>query len=306
MRERNQILALWHEIAARGESAVLSTVIRTAGSSYRLPGARLLIARDGRRAGAVSGGCLEAELIQKAFWFTENGPVVRRYDTEGEYGLGCSGVIDVLLERVTPEKPGILPALEAVQRDRRPIEISQQALFTETLTPPIHLVIFGAGDDAVPLAELAKYLGWRISIFDGRSQYARPDRFPSADSVAVRPPATPAPTVDRWTAAVLMTHSYSQDLDILRGFAQLEHALPYLGILGPRRRTEQLLAEAGFPRDPELDPHSPLGLDLGGHGAEQVAVAAIAEIQAVFNHRPGGFLRDRKAPIHDETNASTK
>ncbi|HLH04759.1 MAG TPA: XdhC/CoxI family protein [Bryobacteraceae bacterium] len=303
MRERNQILALWHELAARGDSAVLATVIRTEGSSYRLPGARLLIARDGRHAGAVSGGCLETELIQKAFWFTENGPVVRKYDTEGDYGLGCNGIIHVLLERVTPDAPGILPLLETVQRERRPVAIANGDFFAETLVPPIHLLIFGAGDDAVPLADLAKYLGWQVSIFDGRSQNARRERFPSADRVAVRPPGSPAPPVDPWTAAVVMTHSYAQDLDILRALSRLDTPLPYLGILGPRKRTEQLLAEAEFPRDGDSDPHSPLGLDLGGHGAEQVAIAAIAEIQAVFNHRSGGFLRDRQAPIHSQTNA---
>ena len=303
MRERNQILALWRELAARGESAVLTTVIRTEGSSYRLPGARLLIARDGRRAGAVSGGCLEAELVQKAFWFTENGPAIRTYDTESDYGLGCNGIIDVLLERLTPERPGILPVFETVKRERRPIEIAQHNIFTEIVVPPIHVVIFGGGDDAIPLADLAKYLGWQVSVFDGRSHYARRDRFGSADQVAVRAVGAPAPEVDPWTAAVLMTHSYSQDLDILRGLARLERSLPYLGILGPRKRTERLLAESGFPRNEETNPHSPLGLDLGGHGAEQVAIAAIAEIQAVFNHRSGGFLRDRNAPIHSEMNA---
>ncbi|HEY7209373.1 MAG TPA: XdhC family protein [Bryobacteraceae bacterium] len=307
MRERNQILTLWQELKKAGQPAVLATVVRTEGSSYRLPGARLLLARDGRRAGGVSGGCLEADLVQKAWWLTENGPTVRKYDTtpEGEsFGLGCNGIISVLLERVTPEHPGVLPLLETVARERRPITIKHQDLFEEVLTPPIHLLIFGAGDDAVALSDLAKYLGWQVSIFDGRAQFARPERFPSADHVSVRAAGSPLSPADPWTVAVVMTHSYVQDLDIIRSFAAAP-PLPYLGVLGPRKRTEQLLAEAAFPQFEGTKPHTPLGLDLGGHGAEQVAIAAIAEIQAVLNGRSGGFLSDRPTPIHSETSPIT-
>jgi xanthine/CO dehydrogenase XdhC/CoxF family maturation factor len=310
MRERHEILALWRELSSRNEPAVLATVIRTEGSSYRLPGARLLLSRDGRRAGGVSGGCLEDDIVKKAWWLTEQGPSIRTYDTTADaeigsrpYGLGCNGTIHILDVRITPESPGVLRAIEAVYRERRPVTFTQHDVFTETLTPPIHLLIFGAGDDAVPMSDLGRYLGWHISVFDGRAHYARRERFPSADNVNLRPFGAPAPTLDPWTAAILMTHSYSQDLDILRALAQVETPLPYLGILGPRSRTEQLLREAHFPENCETKPYSPVGLDLGGHGAEQVALAAVAEIQAVFNRRSGGFLRDRSAPIHAETNA---
>ena len=103
MKELEQILRLWKEAEQSGESAVLATVVKTHGSSYRLPGARLLLTPNGQRAGSVSGGCLEDDLIKKAYWLTERGPVIRKYDTtpDGEiasgFGLGCSGVIDVLL-----------------------------------------------------------------------------------------------------------------------------------------------------------------------------------------------------------------
>jgi xanthine dehydrogenase accessory factor len=306
MRERHQILALWNELAARGESAVLATVIRTEGSSYRLPGAHLLIAQDGRRAGGVSGGCLEDDVVRKAWWLTEQGAAVRTYDTGAEnegYGLGCNGTIHILLERVSPESPGIFALLESVQRERKGATFRHGDVFIETLTPPIHLILFGAGDDAVPLTDLAKYLGWQVSVYDGRAHYARPERFRSADLVAIRTKGDGSPPVDPWTAAILMSHSYSQDLDVLRSLARLETPLPYLGVLGPRKRTEQLLAEANFPLSAETNPHTPLGLDLGGHGAEQVAIAAIAEIQAVMNGRRGGFLRDRNTPIHSEIHA---
>src|SRR5579884_2536392 len=133
MRERHQILALWRELSSRNEPAVLATVIRTEGSSYRLPGARLLLARDGRRAGGVSGGCLEDDIVKKAWWLTEHGPAIRKYDTtaDGEigtrpYGLGCNGTIHILLERLAPDNPGVLAVIDTVHRERRPITLTHQ------------------------------------------------------------------------------------------------------------------------------------------------------------------------------------
>lgn len=328
MREIEQILELWAATERAGESAVLATVVKTSGSSYRLPGARLLLTRTGQRAGSVSGGCLEDDLVKKAWWLTESRPVVRRYDTTPEglasgYGLGCNGVIHVLLERIEPGRAEILDLLREVRTTRRAITIAhilepaaragERAIlssadapvpgdaetFVELLTPPPHLLIFGAGDDAVPLAELAKYLGWRVSVFDGRAHYARREKFSQADDVIVRPPSESAASapIDPWTIAVLMSHSYSQDLAALRELAS--KPLRYVGILGPRKRSAQLLAEAALDPDrlmPAL--HSPMGLDIGADGPHQVALAVIAEIQAALNGREGGPLCERSGSIH--------
>ncbi|HTU46594.1 MAG TPA: XdhC family protein [Bryobacteraceae bacterium] len=335
MREIDQILDLWAHSERAGESAVLATVVRTAGSSYRLPGARLLLTRTGQRAGSVSGGCLEDDLVKKAWWLTESGPVIRRYDTtpDGEiaaaYGLGCNGIIHVLLERVTPGHAEILDLLREVRATRcartiahvlepaarageRILLDSPDALglhdvqaFVETLAPPVHLLIFGAGDDAVPLADLAKFVGWRVSVYDGRAHYARKEKFPRVDELIVRPPAESAANVpiDPWTVAVLMSHSYRQDLEALRELST--KPLRYLGILGPRKRSSELLANAGL--DPvRLTPalHSPMGLDIGADGPHQVALAVIAEIQATLNGREGGLLREGRGSIHAPGEAS--
>jgi xanthine dehydrogenase accessory factor len=367
MREIEQILQLWQQARKSDEPAVLATVVRTQGSSYRLPGARLLLLPDGRRAGSISGGCLEGDLLTKGWWLTEAGPVVRRYDTTadgeigtGGFGLGCNGIIHVLIERLQPGKPNILDVLAQVRSSRQPAVVchligppatvggrlllgkegvvtsslspEQTAIvpaieglaregllsqtssvatvaglevFVETLLPPVRLLVFGAGDDAIPLTEIAAYLGWPTCIYDGRAHLARAGRFRSAEQVTLRPlggTGVPLP-VDRWTVAVLMTHSYSQDLDILRELA----ASPtprYVGILGPRKRTRQLLSEA------RLDPsqlgevlHSPMGLDIGADGPEQVAIAVVAEIQGVLHRRQGGHLRDRRGSIHADQQA---
>lgn len=329
MRETEQILELWAKAERAGESAVLATVVQTSGSSYRLPGARLLLTRTGQRAGSVSGGCLEDDLVKKAWWLTESGPLIRRYDTtpEGEiasgFGLGCNGIIQVLLERVAPGRAEILDLLREVRTSRCPTTVAHilepaarageritingtesadldgVEAFIETLAPPVHLLIFGAGDDAVPLADLAKFLGWRVSIFDGRAHYARREKFPRVDDVIARPAAESASTVpiDPWTVAVLMSHSYRQDLEALRELAS--RPLRYLGILGPRKRSTQLLADAAID-DAHLGPalHSPMGLDIGADGPHQVALAVIAEIQAALNGREGGLLREGRGSIH--------
>lgn len=365
MKELEKILQLWARTQATGDSAVLASVVKTQGSSYRLPGARLLIASRGQRAGSVSGGCLEEDLVKKAWWITESGPVVRRYDTTpdgeiaAEYGLGCNGIIHVLLERVTPGQAALLDLIREVRSQRRPaavahilapsIAIGQKLIlnaqreishnipdmqvvssltghadtalssqrssvirlendveaFVETLIPAVHLLVFGAGEDALPLTTLAKYLGWSVSVFDGRAHYARAEKFPSADQVSVLPAGSlnGRITIDPWTVAVLMSHSYSQDLDNLRQLAS--QPLRYLGILGPRKRAVQLLTDAGL--DPaSFNPmlHSPMGLDIGADGPEQVALAVIAEIQAAINGREGGLLRDRQGSIHASGAAS--
>ncbi len=355
MKEIAQILELWTQAQQAGESVVLATVVRTRGSSYRLPGARLLLTSSGRHAGSVSGGCLEDDLLKKAWWLTEHGPVIRRYDTtpEGEiatggYGLGCNGIIHVLLERDS----SILALLRDVTDRRRAAAIAhiiapegragqrltidtdghsthnlseaelagameteaRQTLFSgashttlldgcefflETLTPAVRLLVFGAGDDAVPIVHMANSLGWQVFVLDGRSHYARPERFPGARSVTVYRPDEPRvlSLLDPWTVAVIMSHSYSQDLAAVKHLAGRPPR--YLGVLGPRKRTEQLLSDAGLnPGDLAPVLHSPMGLDIGADGPQQVALSVIAEIQATLNGREGGLLRQRAGSIH--------
>ena len=344
MKEIAQILELWSSVAAAGEEAVLATVVKTQLSSYRLPGARLLLTKHRRRAGSISGGCLEDDVTKKAWWLTEKGPIVRRYDTTPDneiatagYGLGCNGVVYVLMERIKPGDAAILDLIRDVRTHRQPaavahaiepagdrfilgahnlpadieaearsalaatanrlVRLDGREWFIETLAPAVRLLVFGAGDDAIPLIDLAKYLGWSVAVFDGRSHYARREKFPSADEVIVRIAGAPPPMIDPWTVAVLMSHSYSQDLDALRELADLP--LRYLGILGPNKRTAQLLEDAGLNRERiSAKLHAPMGLDIGADGPEQVALAVIAEIQATLNSREGGALSTRNGSIH--------
>jgi xanthine dehydrogenase accessory factor len=106
-------------MAQEGAASVLVTLVRTQGSSYRRPGARLLLGARGGYAGTLSGGCLEAEVVRKATWLIHKGAVVQRYSTmfddtaEIPFGLGCGGIVDLLLEPTsTPEFRALLAALE--------------------------------------------------------------------------------------------------------------------------------------------------------------------------------------------------
>jgi xanthine dehydrogenase accessory factor len=116
MVDRRRIVRQWRE----GGAKVLVTLVRAEGSSYRRPGARLLIGADGECVGTISGGCLEAEVVRKAAWKVRSGAVVESYSTmfddtaEIPFGLGCGGVVDLLFEPVdTPECRALLDAMEA-------------------------------------------------------------------------------------------------------------------------------------------------------------------------------------------------
>jgi xanthine dehydrogenase accessory factor len=171
-------------------------------------------------------------------------------------------------------------------------------VFIELIEPQLPFLIFGAGDDALPLVTLAKSLGWRTTVVDTRLRPAIVERFADADEVVlcradeVRERLA---LTDR-TAVVLMTHNYLHDLEILPGL--LNVPLGYLGCLGPRHRTEQLLREieSDVPFLKQL--YAPAGLDIGADTPIEVAFSIVSEIKAVVCGREGGLLRNRKGPIH--------
>jgi xanthine/CO dehydrogenase XdhC/CoxF family maturation factor len=171
-------------------------------------------------------------------------------------------------------------------------------VFVEWIGPPLALVVFGAGHDAQPLVRFAKELGWQVTVADGRANYATQERFPRADRVVVIDAQNPLKgmEVTRETAVVMMTHNYQQDAALLR------HILPakprYLGLLGPKSRTEDLLKEVALPVT-GIDLHAPVGLDLGSDAPASIALAIVGEIQAVLHARAGGMLKDRQGPIHE-------
>jgi xanthine/CO dehydrogenase XdhC/CoxF family maturation factor len=177
-------------------------------------------------------------------------------------------------------------------------------VFVEHLDPPLSLVICGAGPDAVPLVQLASNLGWSVKVFDDRETLLRRDRFPEAVALLSGNPSEVVETaaVDGRSSVVVMSHNYLRDRDYLR--ALLLSEAPYIGMLGPRARTERLveeLARDGM-RVEDARPeriHGPAGLDIGAEGPEEIAAAVVTEVLAVHRGRKAGYLKDRTGAIHD-------
>ena len=371
MTDLDNILPLWHELEAAGVDYVLATVVDVEGPSYRKPGARMLIARDGRRAGTVSGGCLEAEVAKRAWWLTESGPVFERYSTEADdgdmpYGSGCGGVVFVLLERRATAAP-LLHALEAAFHARMPLAIatvldgeaigrrvcagatvpeqssspdpsdfalhrlaslalermhsidqrisiggSETRAWSDYRAPRPGLWIFGAGDDAKPLLRFARELGWFVAVGDGRSHLATRERFAAADRVdklelskILRKELSPIADVKASDAVVLVTHSFEQDSHLLAALFARDFLPAYLGVLGPQRRTREVLAKAarllGLADSSErveqwlAQLHAPTGLDVGAETPAAIALSIIAEIQQTLNNGSALPLRQVRA-----------
>lgn len=305
MADSGAVLELWRNAESRGEDYCLATLVGVEGSSYRRAGARMFVTESGRRAGTISGGCLEAEVARQIFWLTSQGPIVRQYSTAadedggGRFGFGCGGTLELMLERSTTAAD-VLTMLERAYRERVLVEattvVSGELLgqhrfapeefaagtriFREHIAPRTGLFIFGAGDDAQPLVTLARSQDWYTEVHDGRSHLARAERFPQADGVFVSHQRQALPVMRSTDAAVVMTHSYEQDKNYLR--ALLETPAGYIGVLGPRNRTNRLLEEIGALHREGVEErlHAPVGLPLGERNPAAIALAIAAEITA--------------------------
>src|SRR5436190_1523283 len=181
-------------------------------------------------------------------------------------------------------------------------EIGGRSIFFDVLVPPPQLVVLGAGDDARPLVRFAADVGFRVVVVDRRPGYLTRERFPGAAALvesagdeldAVLP-------LDAECYAVVMNHNFADDQAYVR--ALMKTPVAYVGMLGPRQRTERILRNlaAEGPMD-EARVYGPVGLDIGTDGAEQVALAVIAEILAVRSGRRARSLRERRAAIHAPT-----
>jgi xanthine dehydrogenase accessory factor len=340
---------LFAHYSGRGEPLVLATVVHTIGSTYRKPGAQMLIAGDGRSAGLLSGGCLEADLFERARMVLESGrAMLVDYDSRGTddvlwgIGLGCEGAMQILLSRLSQDEAYEPYAFEARCRneDRQgafalvidsrnsefplgaafdsehgtsaplevqaalarsvssspregqgvmPIETRAATFLVVPVAVPLRLLVLGAGPDAIPLVEIAGLLDWHVTVFDHRPAYAVAERFARARRVAVNPAVALAEELGhaRYDAAVVMSHHLSSDEHYLRALAPSD--VPYVGLLGPAPRRARLIHELGSnARALEGRLFGPVGLDIGATTPEAIALAIVAEIQAVRAGRGGG------------------
>ncbi|MFL6543510.1 MAG: XdhC family protein [Chthoniobacterales bacterium] len=269
MKELREIVALWEQ--ERGACA-LATLVRVTGSSYRRPGARMLITPRGETAGGLSAGCIEEEVAAHARdVISGGGSKLVSFDTRRRFG--CSGSIDILIERVDDEFMAVLRRNIA---RREPFEIAAGE-FVQTIEPVIRLLIFGDGPDTAALLRHAQLLGWDSHSFSAITELRI--------------------EIDDRTAAVIATHNFGRDCAALRHLLPL--GLRYVGLIGPRRRREELLVDvldSGATMKSQL--FAPAGLHIGAETPEEIAFSVIAEVQSVFAGGTGEHLRDRKAPIH--------
>jgi xanthine dehydrogenase accessory factor len=375
VKELREIIKSYDAAVRAGKRSALAAVVHLDGSSYRRPGARMLVSDEGELTGAISGGCLEGDALRKALHvLNQQQSKLITYDTSDEddatigIQLGCAGIIQVLFEPIDSNNPD-----NPIQLLRKAVAVRQKAVvvtlfslenkrneqpgtcllmeangnisgripypeiesyvmediqlafreeksafrqyvgnecsvtaFIEFLKPAVSLVVVGAGNDAIPMMQIADTVGWDVRVVDGRNTHAKPERFVSACQVLVSKPEKVLEQIpmDDQTVFVMMTHNYNYDLAMLR--VLLHKDIPYIGMLGPRKKMDRMLdalRDEGMAITDEMlsKVYGPVGLEIGAETAEEIALSIIAEIQAVLNGKSGGLLRLKEDVIHART-----
>ncbi|USZ69912.1 XdhC family protein (plasmid) [Halorussus salilacus] len=349
-----------------GESVAVATVSDVEGAAYRRPGAKMVL-DDDDEVGAITAGCLEGPVAELADRALVDGPLRQTFDLTSEddtwsFGLGCNGVIDVLVE---PADGSFGPALDRVTAGERvalltvvggdhPARVGARAVadpsggieatdarepipddvlagvretarefaesgqsdtvavetdrgtaevFVDGYEPTPQLLVFGSDNDVRPVSRLGRDAGFEVTVASARGARADAERFPAAHRVVAARPTEVAEVIERPedTYAVVMSHNFVDDRLALE--ALLDTAVPYVGVMGPRKRFEEMRAalaeeDVGLSESDRERVATPVGLDLGGGEPMQVALSVVSEVLAVANGREGGRLTRREEPIH--------
>jgi xanthine dehydrogenase accessory factor len=283
----------------------LATLVQTEGSTYRKPGARLLVDSDGSTLGVLSGGCLEEEIGRYGRKIIgHRSPVLLSFDTKRLYG--CDGQLKILVEPLPAVRPNgnLITEIGRLLRNREVCRIracfegdvlgselltvdalvaERRGVLIDTVPLPVRLLLFGTGPEIEPITQLAGNLGWVVERCGHPSELAEDFR------------------PDAQTAAIVMTHNFGRDLLALDRLLPLQ--LRYVGLLGPRKRHAELVARLSEYRPLDFDAglrklFAPAGLDIGSEAPEEIALSIVSEVAAVLSERRGGFLRERKGDIH--------
>jgi len=321
-----------------GLKSVLASVVALNGSSYRKPGVRMLVLENDTMIGAVSGGCVEKEiLLQSQKVFKTGKAIVMTYD--GKYRLGCEGVLYILIELFNP-KEDFLKAFFNCLNERNTFEIlsyfskeegfkrelgsfvniddrlfslngsitnnieSNLSVFQQKMVPCFKLIVIGAEHDAVQLCAIASQLGWEVTIIAGIKENKTIDNFPNAkEFFAIIPEDLDTSNIDNQTAIVLMNHNFGYDLHYL--IALKNTTSNYIGVLGPSKRRDDLLSNL-IEYSPEIKEefldtiHGPAGLNLGSITPQEIAISIISEILAVTRKKQPISLTEKAGRIHAE------
>jgi xanthine dehydrogenase accessory factor len=321
-----------HERLSAAGAVGRAVVTGTWGSSPRQPGAALLATAGGRMAGSVSGGCVEAAVVEAI------GDAIRSgtfrlltfhvtHERAWEVGLACGGSIEVLVEpTVRPDvlaaargpggvvvptvlegaaptgapDPVLLETLASPSREALaslasrvvtvPADAGDVRVFLEVFPRQPTLLLIGAVHVAEMLVRLARPLGYRTVVADGRSGFLTRERFPDADRLICAWPeeAFREVGVDDATCVCILSHDPKFDEPALE--LALRSPAAYVGAIGSRQTQalrRERLEQAGFSPAEVARLHGPIGLDLGGREPAEIALAILAEITAVRHGVPG-------------------
>lgn len=335
--EFKEIIESYHKAKQQGIPAVMATVVDVEGSSYRRPGVGMLILQNGKMIGAVSGGCVEKEVLRQAqSVFVSGESKMMTYD--GKYRLGCEGLLYILIETFDISTIEIA-TIQRHLKSRVPFEIKSwysktereistmgsivqfkgdQAFcfsqdtkpgdclesFVRKMQPCFRLIIIGTEHDAVQLCKLASATGWEVDIVGSPQHPKELEDFPGAKEIIHSTPEDLSiDHIDDQTAVILMSHNFAKDLLYLQ--ALKETSPVYIGLLGPAQRREKLLSAfiEYFPEvtDRFLDAiHGPAGLNLGAETPQEIAISIIAEILSVIRGQNPIPLQAKKGAIHDD------
>ena len=312
---------------------VLASVVSLDGSSYRRPGVRMSIQENEKMIGAVSGGCVEKEVVRQAQSVFETGtPKLMVYD--GRYRLGCEGTLYILIESFDPED-AFYDAFENQCNSRKSFSIStsfskeesncfkggsvfhfadssfvisksdakeELEVFTQTIKPGFKLFIVGSEHDAVELCKYASNTGWEVDIIAPPDDSKTVDHFPGASRfLAINESEFAQLNIDSQSAIVMMTHSYVKDLKYIS--AIIDKDVSYLGLLGPSKRREKLINDI-IERNPEIDDnffdrlYGPAGINIGAETPQEIAISILGEILSVIRTQKPISLRDKSSGIH--------
>lgn len=367
-----EVLTSIRTLLDEGRDAVVATVVAVEGSAYRRPGAKMLVEEGGEGLGHITAGCLEDEVFElTADVLAAGEPRIETYDLMEDdddvwgLGVGCNGIIDILLEPLDESYRPAVEAFEAgervgmvtvlsgdaptgakayyrpgdgdgrdgsveVESDEFPdwlaeavaepaaqltadgasdsIEVEADGrsaeVFVDGIEPTPDLLVFGSGHDVSPLVELAKMNDFRVTVVGFRGAADLEERFPHADEVVATSPAQVGEAIetDPSTYAVVMTHNFIDDR--LTVEALIDAGVPYVGLMGPHERFEEMLeefeAEGRSVAQDELERvYTPIGLDLGGATPYGIATSIVGEVLAVHNDRDPKHLREREGTIHE-------
>ncbi len=318
--------------------AVLASVVALDGSSYRRPGVRMLILEDGTMIGAVSGGCVEKEILRQSESVFKTG-VSKMMMYDGRYRLGCEGTLYILMESFQPQDAffdmfaNSIKTREAfeissyyekeegensemgslvkfkdssflISQNEKNIEKTSLSMFNQEMTPCFKLLIIGSEHDAAKLCSYSALTGWETTIISGLSEQRTIDNFSGASEFySVSAEEMDLTMIDNQTAVVLMTHNFANDLRFL---VALKNTIPaYIGILGPTARRDDLLSQF-IEYCPDVTNkfmdliHGPAGLNIGSETPQEIAISVMAEILAVVRNQEPMFLSKKQGRIHGQ------